>query len=190
MELSKLGYCALANYECICLKPYLDSGGVKTIGIGSTKSDIPDLVLWDWDKEITIEYAVELYKKGLKKYIAAVNKELTRIEIPQTLFDALVSITYNIGTGNTATNSGGMAGSTFMKRVNSNDSLERIVQAMALWNKDNGGVVQGLINRRAKEAKLILKGDYGTEGFVSLVPVVNKKPVYSQSNKINLLDYL
>jgi len=190
MELSKLGYCALANYECLCLKPYLDSGGVKTVGVGSTISDIPDLPLWDWNKEISIEEAVRLYKKGLSKYVAAVNKELTRLEIPQTLFDALVSITYNIGTGNTKTNVGGMAGSTFMKRVNAGESLERIVQAMAAWNKDNGKVVQGLINRRKKEANLILHGDYGTKGLVDLVPVVNKKPVYSKATKINLLDYL
>jgi len=183
MELSKLGYCALANYECLCLKPYLDSGGVKTVGIGSTVSDIPDLALWDWNKEISIEEAVRLYKKGLTKYVAAVNRSLTRLEIPQTLFDALVSITYNIGTG-------GMAGSTFMKRVNAGESLDRIVQAMAAWNKDNGKVVQGLINRRKKEADLILKGDYGTKGLVDLVPVINKKPAYSKATKINLMYYL
>lgn len=195
MELSKLGYCALANYECVCLKPYLDSGGVKTVGIGSTKSDIPDLALWDWNKEITIEEAVALYKKGLSKYIAGVNRYLIPLSIPQTLFDALVSITYNIGIGRLPDPSkkikgAGMAASTFMKRVNAGDSLERIVQAMALWNKDNGKVVQGLINRRAKEARLILKGDYGTEGLVDLVPVINKKPAYSKGKKIDLMQYL
>lgn len=183
MEISKLGLCALANYECLCLKPYLDSGGVKTVGIGSTRSDIPDIAAWDWDKEITIEDAVHIYQRGIQKYVAAVNRELTRLEIPQTLFDALVSITYNIGTA-------GMVKSTFMKRVNANASLQNIVAAMSMWNKDNGKVVKGLINRRAKEAKLILEGDYGTDGHVLMAPVINKKPVYAQGKQVNLLPYL
>lgn len=183
MEISKLGICELASYECLCLKPYLDSGGVKTVGIGSTSSDIKDLALWSWDKELTIEEAVHIYVKGLAKYVSAVNRELTKLDIPQTLFDALVSICYNIGTG-------GMAKSTFMRRVNADDSLERIVQAMAMWNKDNGVVVKGLINRRAKEAKLILTGEYSSGGFVDLVPVINKKPAYNKATKVNLLSYL
>jgi lysozyme len=183
MNISKMGVCELASYECLCLKPYLDSGGVKTVGIGSTSSDIKDLALWSWDKELTIEEAVSIYRKGLTKYVSAVNRALTRLDIPQTLFDALVSITYNVGTG-------GMASSTFIKRVNAGDSLERIVEAMARWNKDNGVVVKGLVNRRAKEAKLILTGEYSSGGLVGLAPVVNKKPVYSKATSINLLNYL
>lgn len=183
MQISSLGLCALANYECLCLKPYLDSGGVKTVGIGSTRSDIPDLAAWDWDKEISIDEAVHIYQRGLSKYVAAVNRELVHLEIEQQLFDALVSITYNIGTA-------GMAKSTFMKRVNAGASKQNIVAAMSMWNKDNGKVVKGLVNRRAKEAKLILTGDYGTDGHVLMAPVVNKKPVYSQGKQINLLGYL
>ncbi len=193
MNISPMGVCELANHECLCLKPYLDSGGVKTVGIGSTISDIKDLPLWDWNKEISIQEAVDIYKKGLAKYVAGVNKALTRLEIPQTLFDALVSICYNIGVGLPATKDrkgSGLAGSTFMKRVNAGESLERIVQAMAAWNKDNGVVVQGLINRRKKEANLILTGNYSSGGMVDLVPVVNKKPVYKQGKKIDLIPYL
>ncbi len=182
LEISKQGLVELASYECLCLKPYLDSGGVKTVGIGSTSSDIPDLHSWDWDKEISIKEAVEIYEKGLKKYSDAVNKAV-HVAIPQTLFDALVSITYNIGVG-------GMAKSTFIKRVNNKASLESIVEAMAEWKKDNGRVVQGLVNRRAKEAKVILTGNYSSKGKVPLTPVINKKPAYSQAKMINLLDYI
>jgi lysozyme len=178
-----MGICELASYECLCLSKYLDSGGVPTIGIGSTVSDIKDLPLWSYDKEITMEEAVEIYKKGLVKYVAAVNRALTKLSIPQTLFDALVSICYNIGTQ-------GMATSTFMKRVNAGESLDRIVEAMARWNKDNGVVVKGLINRRAKEARLILTDQYSSGGMVGLTPVVNKKPVYSKAVQIDLMQYL
>ena len=182
MNISKEGVVELASYECLCLKPYLDSGGVKTVGVGSTVSDIKDLAAWSWDKEISIEEAVRIYQLGLAKYVSAVNKALTR-EVDQTLFDALVSICYNIGTG-------GMSKSTFIKRVNAGDSLERIVSAMALWNKDNGKLIKGLVNRRKKEADLILTKKYSSQGYVDLVPVVNKKPVYSSGRKLRLLDYI
>jgi len=183
MEISREGIAELASYECLTLKPYLDSGGVKTVGIGSTISDIKDLPTWSWEKELTVEEAVAIYKKGLSKYVAAVNRALTKLEIDQTLFDALVSITYNIGTG-------GMASSTFMKRVNAGESKQRITEAMARWNQDNGKVVKGLINRRRKEADLILTGKYSSGGMVDVVPVINKKPVYAKGRKINLLEYI
>ena len=183
MNLSKEGLAELASFECICLKPYLDSGGEKTVGIGATRSDIPDLAMWSWDREISIEQAVELYKKGLQKYVAAVNKAITKLEVSQTLFDALVSICFNIGVS-------GMAKSTFIKKVNADAPLREIVAAMAMWNKDNGKVVQGLINRRKKEADLILTGEYSSGGKVPLVPVVGRKPVYRQGKLINLMEYL
>lgn len=183
MEMSDLGLCELGAYECLCLKPYLDAVGVKTVGFGSTISDIPDLPLWSWNKEITIKEAVDIYRQGLKKYVAAVNKAVTRLEIPQNLFDALVSITYNIGVN-------GMAKSTFIKKVNEGASNEVIVKAMVQWNKGGGKVLKGLVNRRAKEAKLILTGEYSSKGYVPLAQVVNKKPQYSSSRLINLMEYL
>lgn len=184
MKMSDKGMCELASYEALILSPYLDSGGVKTVGIGSTSSDIPDLASWPWNKTLSVEEAVEIYRKGLSKYETAVNKKLNK-EIPQHQFDALVSITYNIGVG-------GMANSTFMKLMLKGAASKDITNAMTAWNRDNGRVVQGLVNRRAKEASLFLTGQYASGGMVSLCPVDVKthKPQYSKGKLINLLTYI
>ncbi len=184
MGLSDMGMCELADYEDIMLSPYLDSGGVKTVGIGSTISDISDLPSWPWDKKITIEEALAIYKKGLSKYITAVNKALLVNVIKQHQFDALVSIAYNIGVG-------AMAKSTFMKRINAGEDPERISEAMRRYNMDNGKVVQGLVNRRKYEAGVFLHGAYKSNGCADLIQVNSRthKPMYSTSKRINLITH-
>lgn len=183
MNISPQGIAELADYEDLMLQPYLDSGGVKTVGIGSTISDVPDLPKWPWTKTITIEEAVAIYKQGLKKYEAAVNAAL-KVKVEQHQFDALVSICYNIGTA-------GMRGSTFMKRLNAGLSSDQVVSAMKAWNKDNGKVVQGLVNRRKYEADLFLSGRYKSGGYVDLIPTdARHKPVYRLGKRINLVPYI
>lgn len=183
MDFSKEGLAELASYEGLILTPYLCAANVKTVGFGSTKSDIPDLNSWSWSRQISIAEAIVLYKQGLIKYVNAVNKVLTR-DIEQHQFDALVSITYNIGVG-------GMAGSTFMKYVNSDKPNTTIVAAMKRWDKGGGRVLKGLVNRREKEGNLYLNGVYSGNGLVSVSPVgSNHRPIYSKSKTINLLDYL
>lgn len=182
-KMSPLGMAELIDYECLCLQPYLDSGGVKTVGAGSTVSDIPDLPKWSWSRSITIEEALNYFKAGLSKYEAALNKAL-KVNVTQNEYDALVSITYNIGTG-------GMQKSTFMKRLNAEASPQSVVEAMKRYKYDNGKVVQGLINRRQKEADLYMKGTYKSKGVVSLVPVSSgHKPLYSKGTRVNVLKYL
>ncbi len=163
MKMSKNGIIELANYEAMSNSVYLDSGGVRTIGIGMTLSEIPDIASWAWDKYLTDVECVGLYIKSLVKYENALNKVLL-VEIPQHQYDALVSITYNIGTG-------GMAGSTFMKRLNKGDSPESVVSAMKAWNKDNGKVIKGLVNRRNAEGVVFLTGEYQNDGTVTHIEV-------------------
>lgn len=59
---------------------------------------------------------------------------------------ACVSLQYNVG--KTA-----FAGSTLVKLINKDDMIGAAGE-FAKWNKDNGVVVQGLVNRRAQEAAL------------------------------------
>ena len=170
--MSKKGLIELANYEALAHTKYIDSGGVHTIGIGMTVSEIKDLNSWDWDRKLSTQECIDLYKKALTKYENAINKVL-KVEIPQHQYDVLVSITYNIGTG-------GMAASTFMKRINAKVSPMSIVEALKRWNQDNGKVVRGLVNRREAESKLFLSGEYQNDGTVGLIKVLpNHKPNYA-----------
>ena len=59
----------------------------------------------------------------------------------QNEFDALVSFTYNLGTGN-------------LKRLTDNRKKNEISEGMKLYNKAGGKKLQGLVNRRNEESEL------------------------------------
>lgn len=183
MQISNKGLAEIISYEAIVLTPYIDSGGVKTVGIGATKSDIPDLFKWPWNKSLTVEEAVKMFKTNIVKYEQAINLALKQ-PIAQHKFDALVSICYNIGTT-------GARNSTFMSRVNAGASDSKVVEAMKWWNKDNGKVVTGLVNRRAKEGTLYSDGIYSGKGKAIVAPVNDAHhPVYGKGYEIDVLKIL
>lgn len=68
---------------------------------------------------------------------------------------AAVLLTYNIGVGKAG--GGGYCGSTAARRFNAGD-LRGGCDAFLMWNRAGGRVVQGLVNRRAYERSLCLKG--------------------------------
>lgn len=193
MEMSRSGLIELADYEGLANTPYLDSVGVKTVSIGLTKSDIKDLDKWPWTRHLTDEQAVSLYTQKVQHYVDAVRGEL-RVDVKQHEFDALVSITYNIGTGNTKKDIGGMAGSTFIDLVNDGAPPERIVKAMAAWNKGTikrrRVVIKGLVNRRAKEADLYLTGRYKNNGTVARILVNPNTHLPKYSGRVNIENYI
>ena len=84
----------------------------------------------------------------LKKFESTVNSAVT-VPINQNQFDALVSLSYNIGTG-------AFKKSTLLKKLNEEDYKGASAQ-FAVWNKGGGRVMQGLMNRRAVERKLFEK---------------------------------
>lgn len=177
-SISKKGLLELADREGLALTKYLDSVGVQTIGIGLTKSDIKDLASWPWDKQLSVQDAVYLYKLHVKPYADAVKKAL-KVPVLQHQFDALTSICYNIGIG-------GMQGSTFMKRINSKASMESIVSAILMWDKPKE--IQG---RRKKEAQLFQYGAYSNkDGCVDNIDVnpTTHKPKYK--GRIKIIDLL
>jgi|SRR4051812_28001742 len=182
-NISKQGLIELANYESMSLKPYLDSGGVKTVGIGSTVSDIKDLPSWPWTKEISPQEAVSIYQDHIDVYVMAVDRKIKR-EIPQNKFDALVSLCYNIGVG-------GFSGSTAARLVNEGANDEDVCNAIKRWNRDNGAVVKGLVNRRAKECELYTTGKYNYTDSVQFIDVTSTthRPIYT-GKMIKIVDFI
>lgn len=179
MQISKAGAIELANYEAMSHTKYIDSGGVHTIGIGMTSSDIPDLNQWSWTRSLTTEECVQLYLKHLRKYENAVIDAL-EVEVSQHEYDALVSICYNIGTG-------GFRKSTFLRRLNNGRPKREVAAAFLMWNRDNGRTVKGLTNRRNAESKIFLTGEYTNDGTVTLIQVNpnTHKPVYKGREDIS-----
>lgn len=178
MKTSDKGLIFLTGLEGVCTNLYLDSVGVRTIGVGATVSEIPNIKQLPWSYEITIQEAFDLLKKSIVKYENAVNKALT-VEIAQYKFDALVSICYNIGIG-------GLAKSTFIKRINTGCADDAVCVAIMMWNKP-----KEILGRRQKETGLYRTGNYG-DGKANHFPVssTSHKPVYSKGKIIKVEEYI
>jgi lysozyme len=147
MRISNRGLNLIKEFEGLELEAYQDIVGIWTIGYGHTSmAGPPDVVP---GMEITESEASEILRRDLKQYEQGVEKAV-KVEITQNMFDALVSITYNIGVN-------GMKSSTFIKRINNKD-FEGAAEAMKWWNKAGGRVVAGLKRRREAEAALFLEG--------------------------------
>lgn len=147
MELSDKGAEELKGSEGFRSKPYLDGGGVPTIGFGSTLYENGAHVRMT-DTPITKERALQLFKNTLKTYTDAVNT-LVKVPLTQYEFDALVEFVYNIGPSQFKT-------STLLKLLNAGKPKEEVALQFRRWNKDNGKVVEGLTIRREKEMNKFL----------------------------------
>lgn len=140
MKISENGIEFIKNEEGLRLKAYQCSGQVWTIGYGHTKGVKENDV-------ITEKQAEELLVNDLKFFEKEVNK-LVKVYINQNMFDALVSLSFNIGTGKE-----GLGGSTLLKELNKNNYIETYNQ-FKWWRKSKGKILQGLIKRRFRERAL------------------------------------
>jgi lysozyme len=131
---------------------YKDTGGVWTIGYGHTKGVKPGM-------KINRAQALAYLAEDLAWVEDSIAKRV-KVPLTQNQYDALCSFVYNIGDPQFST-------STCLRRLNSLDYVGA-VEALTWWNKDNGRVIQGLVNRRADEKKLFLTPDFD-------VPVVDLK---------------
>ncbi len=134
----------LSGVEGVKYKAYKDTGGVWTIGRGITYYE--DGTKVRAGDTITKEREQKLFMNTLNFYVNNVNKNVKK-NLTQNQFNALVSFCYNIGVN-------GFNGSTLLKRVNVNPNDPDIRIQFMKWVKDDGKVVQGLINRRKQEADL------------------------------------
>jgi lysozyme len=143
MKLNDNGYKLICKFEGLKLKPYLCSAKIPTIGYGNTYyPDGKRVTLLD--KEITKQYAFEIFKEVADRYAKRVNSLLVK-PVTQNQFNALVSFAYNVGTG-------AFQSSSLLKKVNINPNDLSIKSEFLRWNKVNKVVVNGLTNRRNEEA--------------------------------------
>lgn len=154
MKLDKNGYNLITKHEGLKLKPYLCPARIPTIGYGNTYyPDGKRVTLLD--KEITKEYAFEIFKEIADRFAKRVDTLVTK-PITQNQFNALVSFAYNIGLGSVVNGKyvGGFGGSTLLKKVNINPNDLSIRNEFMKWNKANKVVINGLTNRRNEEANI------------------------------------
>lgn len=144
-KISKKGLQLISNFEGLRLNAYRDSAGIWTIGFGTTVFPHGKRVQ-DGDC-CTIQQAETYMLHDLARFENAVSKTV-QIPLNQHQFDALVSLTYNIGIN-------AFQNSTLVKLLNTGDYFAAS-QQFDVWIKAGGQTVQGLVNRRAIEKALFL----------------------------------
>ena len=145
MSVSAKGIDLICSFEGLRLTAYDDGVGVWTIGFGTIK--YPNGVRVKRGDTCTLEQAKSYMKYDLIEFEHTVNS-LVKVPLNQNQFDALVSLTYNIG-------SGAFKSSTLLKKLNLSD-YKGAADQFDVWVNAGGKRMQGLANRRAKEKSLFL----------------------------------
>ena len=141
---SAQGLAIIKKHEGLRLSAYLCPAGVPTIGYGNTRyPDGRKVILGE--KLSSEKEATQLLLASLESFEAAVNRHLPNLN--QCQFDALVSFTYNVGTG-------AFIKSTLLKKAKVNASDPSIVDEFQKWVRGGGKVLPGLVTRRREEANL------------------------------------
>lgn len=149
MKISEQGINLIKHYEGFKENAYKCPAGVVTIGYGSTyyengsRIKITDRI----DKEAATDLLL-----GTLRFFELETDKMTRDDITQAQFDALVSFAYNLGTQ-------ALRGSTLLKKVNKDPNDKTISLEFTKWVKAGGKTLQGLVTRRISEAKLYTTGN-------------------------------
>lgn len=132
------GISLIKSFESLRLEAYRCPAGVWTIGYGHTAGVKPGDRINQQQAELWLVADLQVAE-------AVVARECPHIG--QNQFDALVSFTYNVGTGN-------FLKSTLLKCVKANPANPNIRGELARWNRGGGVLLAGLIRRRRAEAEL------------------------------------
>lgn len=134
------------TFEGEKFEPYIDIAGIPTVCAGITG---PDVIK---GKKYTKQECDVLLAKHLQIAERAVDRSIKH-PMPDTMKAAIVSFTYNVG-------SGALASSTLAKKANKGD-LVGACKELPRWNKAkvNGKIVEvrGLTIRRDAEMNMCLK---------------------------------
>lgn len=144
MTLSENGIQFLETFEGFSPVAYKDVAGYLTIGYGTLIDTADEQYLLT--ATITREQAEELLRKDVA-YVESQINLMVKQPINQNQYNSLVSFAYNLGA--TA-----LRYSTLMKKLNINPNDPTIRAEFNKWVYAGGVVVQGLVNRRQKEADL------------------------------------
>lgn len=146
LRTSEKGLEIIGNAESCRREPYLCPAGVVTVGIGSTAYSGKAIE----QRRYTDEEIAQRFANDIKQAEHCVNRYANGNNMPQGAFDALVSITFNVGCSKMRT-------STLFKLANQGYTPQ-MCQQFDRWIYSNGKKLNGLINRRAKEKALCLQG--------------------------------
>lgn len=144
MKLDKKGIKLIKSVEGCRLTAYKVHSNEKyyTIGYGHYGADVRK------GQKISSKRATEILEQDLEKFEKVVNGAV-RVSLTQSMFNALVSFTYNVGAG-------ALKSSSLLKYLNKKE-YTKASNEFSKWTKCGGVVLAGLVKRRAKEKKEFLR---------------------------------
>lgn len=142
MDISDNGVQLIKQFEGFRPMPYQDQAGLWTIGYG-VRIPTPNL----YPSGITMQEAATLLSQHVIPVAAYITSRVT-VSLTQNAFDALCSLTYNIGIN-------AFGNSTLLKVLNMG-SYTLAANEFLKWDNVNGQPDAGLLNRRQKEQELFL----------------------------------
>lgn len=141
------GLLLIKSFEGLRLQAYRDAVGIWTIGYGTTRGVRPGMRISEAEAE-------KFLQADLTRFEQAIN-EAVAVPINDNQFSALVSFTYNVG-------SGAFRSSTLLKMLNQRHPLRNTADQFPRWNRAGGRVLAGLTRRRNAEKALFLGEDFHT----------------------------
>lgn len=134
----------IARFEGFSSAPYLDPIGVPTIGYGSTWGRLGSPITLE-HPPIDKDEGKALLEMVVRSMEVSIGR-LARVALEQHQFDALVSFTYNVGTGN-------FQRSTMRMKLNRGD-YSGAANEFWKWRRAGGRILPGLVRRRAAEERM------------------------------------
>jgi lysozyme len=151
VNISPAGVALVKQFEGLRLQAYPDpgtNGAPFTVGFGTTVYPSGDEV--QRGDTITAEQAEEYLRHDLRKFESAVSRAVLA-PVSQEQFDALVSLSYNIGEG-------AFGRSTLLRKLNAGDA-SGAAEEFLRWVNAGGKPMAGLRRRREAERAVFLSTD-------------------------------
>lgn len=145
------GLLLIKSFEGLRLSAYRDAVGIWTIGYGTTRGVKPGMRISEAEAE-------KFLQEDLIRFEQAIHEALS-VPVNDNQFSALVSFTYNIG-------SGAFRSSTLLRLLNQGEDVRSVGAQFLRWDKAGGKVLAGLTRRRNAERSLFLGEDF--RGFLSV----------------------
>ncbi len=145
-QINAAGIELVTHFEGLHLTAYKCPADVWTIGYGHTGLTHEDGTVYP-GRKITKEEAVSFLQRDLGIFGRSV-EELVSVSLTDDQFAALVSLAFNVGSGN-------LKKSTLLRKLNAGD-YKGAADQFLVWNRADGQVLKGLTRRRKSERNLFL----------------------------------
>lgn len=149
MKIGDKGLALIKRSEGLKLDAYQDGGLIWTIGYGSTLGVHKGMTITPGEAERLLLADLEHHD---------ITPFLDGAPTTQNQFDAMQSLAFNIGLGDPFHKPKPIPGfrSSSVLKFHKVGKYNRAADSFLLWDRDNGRIVKGLLNRREAERMLYL----------------------------------